>query len=77
MPKFEAKKEDFAKIWQKLGAIARPAPPAAPPMKSNLLNSKVFFHVHWRKLTLSISVDPHLPSRDCPSSSKPTMPISV
>ena len=24
MPKFEANKEDFAKIWQKLGAIAPP-----------------------------------------------------
>ena len=32
MPKFDAKKEDFAKIWQKLGAIASPLPPTAPPM---------------------------------------------
>ena len=29
MPKFEAKKGDFAKIWQKLGGLQPPPPP--PP----------------------------------------------
>ena len=35
MPKFETKKGDFAKSWQKLGGYSPPpppAPPAPPPM---------------------------------------------
>ena len=32
MPKFEAKKGDFAKIWQKLGGYYSPPPMALPPM---------------------------------------------
>ena len=34
MPKFEAKKGDFAKIWRKLGGggAAAPCPPAPPSM---------------------------------------------
>ena len=36
MPKFEAKKGDFAKIWQKLGGGGGAiAPPAPSPMKTS------------------------------------------
>ena len=32
MSKFEAKKGDFAKLWNKLGGYSPPAPPAPPSM---------------------------------------------
>ena len=65
MSKFEAKKKDFAKIWQKLGAIAL-APPPPPgcaaydndhtPATIRILHAT--FSVHGNSLQLTYLTKP-------------------